>query len=257
MSFIPFGFYKAPAQASSWTPASFTDIKYWWNTGYGLTLGGSALQSWEDEVAGLTLSKHATGTGMTYTATDSALNNKPSISNDGTLAPVLNSNISGGILGGDDFTQIFIGLPDVVGSNVYSIWGGQTTTSAQASELVPYVSSPDGTDTPGFYRYALNGAGRVNMTSVSNTGVLTYHIVAYDASAGSITQYWNSTTANSTTTGYPTEADRAPFRLEIGGYNNASSLGFQGKIVEYIVLDGIPTSQELSDLDTYVSNTYS
>jgi len=241
------------SQAAAWTPADLTDVLYWWYTDAGVTTSGGGVTAWTDQITSRTLSVNV-GTPMTYTAADVQFNNLPSIYNDGTMATLFNGALTGDIANGDDFTQIWIGKPDTIGAASYAIWGGETATAGAASEIAPYVSSPDSADLPGYYRFGYSGNGRTNTIGITSGGSTIYHIVSYDASAGTITQYWNSTTANQTSTGFPTSVDRNPFRFEIGGYSN--SLNYKGYILECIVMKNVPTPTELSDLDNYITSRY-
>ena len=247
--------YAGPdvAPGPSWTPADLTDVLYWWYTDAGVTTSGGGVTAWTDQITSRTLSVQA-GTPMTYTASDPLFNNLPSIYNNGTMATLVNAALTGDIANGDDFTQIWIGRPDTIGSANYAIWGGETVTGGAASELAPYVSSPDGADLPGYYRFSIGGAGRTNTIGITSGGSLIYHIISYDMSAGTIAQYWDSTTANQTSTGLPSSVDRNPFRFEIGGYTNA--IQYKGYLLECIVMKNVPTPTELSDLDTYVTSRY-
>ena len=251
--FTPFAFIKSAAVVSTWTPADLTNVLYWWYTGAGVTTSGTGVTAWEDQITSRTLSVEA-GTPMIYNAADSQFNNLPSIYNSGSNATLSNASLTGDIASGDPFTQIWIGKPNTVGSATYAIWGGETSTGAAASELAPYTSGPDAADVPGYYRFAYDGSGRTNTTAVTSGGSLIYHIVAVDTPNGVISQYWNSTTVNQSSTLSFNSADRVPFRWEIGGYTNA--LKYQGFILECIVMKALPTAQELSDINTYVQNTY-
>ena len=238
-----------------WSPANLTNVLYWWYTGAGISASSNEVQSWTDQISGRVLSKLA-GTGMTYDPIDSQFNNLASVYQDGTMATVSNNTLSD-IGGSDVFTQIWIGKPEVIGSATYSFWGGETSTGLAASEVAPYISSPDSADVPGTYRFGYDGSGRLNTTAVTNDGSLAYHIVAVDTPNGTITQYWNSTTANTVSSLSFSSADRIPFRWEIGGYDNSSGSKFKGYIFESIVMTALPTAQELSDLDAYVTGRYS
>ena len=245
-------FYAGPVPPS-WTPADLTDITYWWNTGYGIVESGGALSTWTDQINGKVLTSYA-GTAMTYTAADANVNNQPSVYQNGTYATIYNSSITPVVIGGtDDYSIIFIGKPETVGSAAYAIWGGNTSTGAAASELAPYISSPDGADVPGYYRFGYTGNGRTNTATTAGTSVV-FHAVSYKNSTQTLTQYYNTTTANTTTTSAGSPIDRDPFLFEIGGYSN--SIRFKGRILEAIVLKSVPTTQELTDLNTYVQNKY-
>lgn len=247
-------FYAGPVPPP-FTPADLTGIQYWWNTGFGINQTGSALVSWTDQISGSVLTSYA-GTAMTYTAADANVNNQPSVYNNSTYASVFNGNITNLVIGGtDDYSIIFIGKPETIGSATYAIWGGNTSTGGASSELAPYISSPDGADVPGFYRFLYPAfAGiRTNTSTTAGTSVV-FHAICYQNSTQTITQYYNTTTPNTTTTGAGSNIDRVPFRFEIGGYTN--SIRYKGRIMEAIILKAVPTTQELTDLNTYVQNKY-
>jgi hypothetical protein len=74
--YTPVGFF-AP-QGTSWTPADATDIRYWWRADLGVTLSGTSVTSWTDQIAGKNLTP-GTGTSPLFVANDATMNNQPAI----------------------------------------------------------------------------------------------------------------------------------------------------------------------------------
>jgi len=251
MIITPFAFYQQ-VTAGGWDPSQLTNALYWWNTGAGVVESGGAIVSWTDQITGRTLTTSPVGSGMTYTATDSAVNNQPSLYNDGTNN-VLQGTFTGDVTNGDVYTMIFIGKPDVVGAASYAIWGGNPSTAGAAAELAPYISSPDGADQPGYYRFGY-GSGRTNITTARNQGELTFHIAAFDTPTGNLYQYYNSTVPVQSSNFGVSAVDRDPFLFAVGGYTSA--LQYQGKIMETIVMKAIPTEDELHLLNAYIQTKY-
>jgi hypothetical protein len=190
---------------------------------------------------------------MTYNASDSQFNNKPSVYQSRTLATVVNASLTAWNTT-DDRTVIFIGQPESAGSGVYNMWGGCTSTGGAASEQVPFVSQPSVANKIGTYLFI---GGPYSTTTDTNYGVLTWQANAYDSSAGSMRQFYNSATSIQTDTSLAINPDKDPLRFEIGGYENTSALNFKGYILEAILIRGLPSDEEWDLFNTYVTNTYS
>jgi hypothetical protein len=254
MIFTPFSFIKTEAAApSGWTPADFANITYWWYSDFGISETSNEVQSWTDAIDGAVLIKEI-GTGMTYNASDSQFNNKPSVYQSRTLATLLNDLLPAWNTT-DDRTIIFVGQPESAGGGVYNMWGGCTSTGGAASEQVPFVSQPAVADKIGTYLFP-DGARSTTINTDYNT--LIWQAAAYDSSAGTLRQYYNSpdhfTPIDSSLAINP---DKDPLRFEIGGYENTSALNFKGYILEAILIKGIPAYDEWVQFNTYVTNTYS
>jgi hypothetical protein len=253
MIFTPFSFIKTEAAApSGWTPADFANVTYWWYSDFGISQTSNEVQSWTDYIAGAVLTK-ATGTGMTYNASDSQFNNKPSVYQSRTLATVINASLTAWNTT-DDRTVIFIGQPEQVSAGSYNMWGGCTSTAGAASEQALYVQSNAVANRIGTYLFP-NGNRSTSTTTIYN--VLTWQAAAYDSSAGSMQQFYNSPTSIQTDSSLTVNPDKNPLRFEMGGYENTSGLNFKGYILEAILIKGIPTADEWDLFNTYVTNTYS
>jgi hypothetical protein len=253
MIFTPFSFIKTEAAApSGWTPADFANITYWWYSDFGISETSNEVQSWTDAIDGAVLTK-ATGTGMTYDASDSQFNNKPSVYQSRTLATVFNASLPAWN-NEDDRTIIFVGQPEQVSAGSYNIWGGCTSTAGAASEQALYVQSNAVADKIGVYLFP-EGNRSTGFTTPYN--VLGWQASAYDSSAASMRQFYNSPTPKQTDTGLTTNPDKNPLRFEIGGYENTSALNFKGYILEAILIKGLPSDEEWDLFNTYVTNTYS
>jgi hypothetical protein len=49
--FAPFSFTKPiPKPIIPWTPASFTDVQYWWRADLGVTTGIGGVSNWVDQI---------------------------------------------------------------------------------------------------------------------------------------------------------------------------------------------------------------
>jgi hypothetical protein len=252
MIFTPFSFIKTEAAApSGWTPADFANITYWWYSDFGISETSNEVQSWTDAIDGAVLTK-ATGTGMTYDASDSQFNNKPSVYQSRTLATVLNASLPAWN-STDDRTIIFVGQPESAGGGVYNMWGGCTSTAGAASEQVPFVSQPSVADKIGTYVFP---GGPLSSLTTTNYGILTWQAAAYDSSTGLMRQFYNSATSIATEA-LGTNPGKNPLRFEIGGYENTSALNFKGYILEAILIKGLPSDEEWDLFNTYVTNTYS
>jgi len=251
--FVHGGFANNAPSSSTWTPADLGGIQEYWYTGAGLAVTSGAAQSWTGQINGTVLTKN-TGTGLTYTAADSDVNNKPTIAQNAArnLATLENNNIT-------DFTptvQRYLGVIGYTGTtsdSAYRMMGMTTTTGGAASEVALFVSAPSNANKSGAYFFG--GGAKTGAATADNQ--LFYSIVDITNASGTTGNlYYNSGTATGVTG--ITVSDIDPFAIEAGGYDNgAGGFNWDGKLMEMFVCNGNITSDDLTNLSTYVTNTYS
>ena len=261
--FVHGGFANnAPASTppAAWTPESLTGIQEWWYSGAGVVETSNQVQSWTGQINNTVLTK-GTGTGMTYTAADAEANNKPTIGQNSSrnLATLINTNIT-------TFTPTverylgFIGISNDSTSEVTRLIGGQTVGyGADGFSLM--VDSFENPSTPGYY-YTVPGEGTGRRTGAGTIvdGDVFWMIISIDSTGllGTVNLNGTQTSIN------PNDAidDVTPMVWEVGGYNNSPGPvngpgNWNGKVIESFFGNGVPTSEDLTNLNTYVTNTYS
>ncbi len=235
----------------SWSPTSITGIQEWWNSSAGILLDGSSVDQWTGQINSTILSTNTIGSGLLYNATDSNVNGKPSLENDGsTYASLKNTTVLSDFTPTQNRSQFYIFRANT-GNSGYSMLGGQTSTAGNASEISAYISAPGSTDKLGAYFFTggsqpstLSTANKTYcfIITYSNTGRADYHIMDEDG-----------TTSTFSKTGLNVN-DLNPFTLEIGGYNN--SFRFNGLITEFGFVNGIMSTSDIADLQQYTLDTY-
>lgn len=271
MPFQNFGFNQnypkvgAAPPPPSWTPADFNNLKYYFTAGAGLTLSGSWANGWTDQVSSVTMTTGSAAAGRTaplYVAS-SAMNGQPALLfNSGSITTNrLQVEISTGISSSNDLTVIGILKPKQNSLGDYQIYGGigVNTVFSANYETAMYVNSPGNNNKFGVYVFA-GGTATDSALSTTYSEVPTWHAVTYNSAAGTIEQYLNSTTAAVTITGKAINPTKSTFKLIAGNYSDGSDVGLTAPpdllLAELIYITGIPTSQEFSDLATYVTTKY-
>jgi hypothetical protein len=251
MIFTPFAFMAPTGAAPAFTPANITGIQEWWNSSAGVLLDGSSVDQWTGQINSTILATNTIGSGLLYNASDSNVNNKPSLANDGsTYASLRNTTVLSDFTPTQNRSQFYIFRANT-GNSGYSMLGGQTSTAGNASEISAYISAPSNNDKLGAYFF--NGGSQPSTLSVanktycfiitySNTGTAEYYIIDEDG-----------TTSTFTKTGLNAN-DINPFTLEIGGYNN--SFLYNGLITEFGFVNGIMSTSDIADLQQYMLDTY-
>jgi len=268
MIFQNFGFNqnypKAVAPVSTWTPADFTNIKYWFTAGAGLTISGSWANGWTDQISSVTMTTGSAAAGRTaplYIASSSEMNNQPVLLfNSGSITTNrLQVEVSTGIASTDDLTVIGIFKPKQNSNGDYQVYGGIGVNTTANYETAMYLNSPGNNNKVGVYVFG-GGVATDSRFATTYSEVPTWHAVTYDSSAGTIEQYLNSTTPGITVTGKAVNPTKSNFKLIAGDYSDGSNIGIVPPrnllLAELIYIKAIPSSQEFSDLATYVTTKY-
>ena len=248
MIFTPFAFMAPSGPAFS--PVDITGIQEWWTTSAGIAETGGQLDSWTGQINSTVLTTITPGSGLLYNATDSNVNNKPSLANDGSTYSSAANNAISSFTPTINRSLFFIHRANT-GNVGYSMVGGQTPTGAFQGEIVPNISSPSNNDKLGVYFFS-GGSKPTNITTLNKTYCF---IVTYN-SAGTADYYIideDSTTNTFNAVGLGANA-LSPFRLEAGGYNNG--LRYNGLITEFGFVNGIMSASDIADLQQYMIDTY-
>lgn len=249
MIITPFAFMAPSGPAFS--PADITGIQEWWESSNGITLAGSNVATWTGQINSTVLTAITAGNGLLYNASDSNVNNKPSLANDGsTYSSLRNTAVLSSFTPTQNRSQFYIFRANT-GNAGYSMIGGQTSTAGNASEISAYISAPGAADTLGSYFFG--GGSKPSSTSTENK---TYCLVITYTNTGAAEYYIIDETGTTSTTSVVGIAcnDLNPFTLEIGGYNNG--LKYNGLVTEFGFVNGIMSASDIADLQQYTLDTY-
>lgn len=259
--FTPFTFLvpEAAAAPAAWTPLDFANLSDYWEPNTGITFSGGDVDSWTG-ANGTTLNYQFTRPGYSGSAT--LFNGEPSVN--------LNKNAASGDTGGlttstfssanSDKTIMLIG---------YLHFG--TETGAGFSNLINF--NPNVTPRMGIFGqdsggndttyacYRSDGPGDV-LTYNGNTYVDgTYQMirVSYNRTTG-VMDYYGGNTISTLTSAIKSQAGSAGSNFtggsfNVGSYQNAFSCP-RMDVVEVLLIDGIPSGTEMSNYQTWLSNTY-
>ncbi len=100
----------------SWSPADFTDVKYWWTADAGVTESGGNVTAWVDQIAGFSL----TGVNNPQLTTSATLNGENVIATSGTSNYLYSSTAPSSQATNADLTMLsVINLIDVKTGGTY------------------------------------------------------------------------------------------------------------------------------------------
>jgi len=241
-----------PVGPPPFTPADIA--KYWWEASTGLTLSGSEVISWTDSVNGYIVSQ-STDANRPIQTTQAALNNQNVIQFDGV-------------------NDYLIGNPMSYASEGYAFSYVIVFNDNDAAQNSIMAQSNDG-----------GGAGRLaigNITSTtnlqawginfSNTGILTigtgvstgshYAAWEYDG-AGNVRSWLDDFTTPAATAGSGTANQNLINNSFLMGAYNGGGIGtinsiwmYSGSIAEVIFKVGTLSTDDLTNLETYITTKY-
>ena len=234
-----------------WAPTDIVGVQEWWESSNGISLAGSNVATWTGQVNSTILTAITPGNGLLYNASDSNVNNKPSLANDGsTYSSLRNTAVLSSFTPTQNRSLFYIFRANT-GNSGYSMIGGQTSTAGNASEISAYISAPGSNDILGSYFFT--GGSK---PTAYNTLNRTYCFIITYSNAGSANYYFVDETGSTFTYLVPSinANDLNPFTLEIGGYNNG--LRFNGLITEFGFVNGIMSAGDIALLQQYTLDTY-
>ena len=244
-------FYAGPNILPTWTPADFTDVKYWWTADAGVTESGGNVTAWADQIAGFTL----TAVNNPQFTTSATLNGANVIATNGTSNYLYSSTSPSSQTAGADLTMLsVVNLIDVKTGGVFMgavyIGPGNRMWIDTLSGNTRLLSED--------YPTAV-----VNLETPATTGAKAIKL-RYDSSAGdgyyAIDTLTESTFATGGTTGTNTWVSGAT--VAIGAtVNNTGGTVFSSRYVQVEVAEQVwvantPTPTEMTDWKTYVNNKY-
>ena len=247
---------KMYAGPNYWFPTDLTNLTHYWKSDSGISLSGTDVTSWTDTIASETLTTWNTTTQPAYNATDASFNNQPTVEFDGVtdgLAKVITS----GYGSTDDLTFIAIHAPAVTADTTYRMVGGD---GVGGMEMLLNSALPGAANTFGMYHFGMGGSTGAVSTGVTYASQnVVVQITSLDQSTGTIYQYVDSSTPSTTTTGKNSTIAKGTWQFMIGGYGNAVStqaLFYPGKIMEFMAVKGVPTTEEIDNLVSYKNRVY-
>ena len=239
--------------AVPWTPASFTDVQYWWTADAGVTESGGVVSAWTDQINSFqydvfvnspTITTNANLNGQNVISVNSAATNQHFYASN-----AIASN------GGGDWTVLQV--MDITGagnSGAFTAYGEVGTSSGR------FQNDTFG----GNYRHFNQGfGGTYTVESPLTTGAKAWK-TRYDTSAGENYYAVNTLTETLGQSGGIVGQDWAPNAvLVIGTLLNSRSnpTVFSGRwvpvdVAEQVWIYGTPTAAEMTEWKTYVNNKY-
>jgi hypothetical protein len=247
-------FYAGPPVLPPWTPADFTDVKYWWTADAGVTESGGNVTAWTDQIQSFVL----TGINNPQLTTSATLNGQNVIQTNGTNNYLYSTTTPSSQPVGADLTMLsVINLIDVKTGGAFMgamyigpgrrIWvdtlSGNIRLSSEKYPTTLFTSS--NLETP-----AITGAKAIKLR--------------YDSSAGdgyyAIDTLIESTFATGGTTGSRDWVSGATIAigatLSSTGGGVFSSRYVQVEVAEQVWIENTPTPTEMNNWKTYVNNKY-
>ena len=255
--FTPIGYFTPQI---TWTPEDMNGITHWWRSDLGVTLAGSTVTSWVDQIAGKTLTQEGSSTAPDFLSSDSTMNNQPAIQfgNGGTTTDALTDNANRiSVLSTDyPFMWAVFSTEDNVRGGYQIPLGQKSTDGGSGQEFLIEFNHPSYANTISTYNFNLEGAfaGNTdgNVTSRPNTGWIALGVDNNDANnPGDI--WVNGTKTNIWATGVNNQVNIA---LSVGNYGPSGNLGYVGRIFEVgFCLEAI-SAESQTNFHTYLNARY-
>ena len=241
----------------AWTPASFTDVKYWWTADAGVSRAGGAVISWVDQIASFDM-QQTVGANQPTLTTSATLNGQNTIKFNGvdeylwtTTSPSFQGITA-------DLTMLsVINLIDVKTGGVFM---GCVIIAPGSRMWVDTLSS----NIRIFNENYPNNIGTgTTLESPATTGAKAIKL-RYDSSAGDGFYAINTLTETSYATGGATGTINweSGATVALGAtINNTGGSVFGGRYVqvevaEQVWVENTPSATEMDDWKTYVNNKY-
>jgi len=238
--------------APTWTPADFTDVKYWWTADSGVNESGGSVTSWEDNINNFAMVT-GSGTGPTLT-TSSTLNGENVISFNGT-SDFLYTTTSPVTTAGNDIT--ILGVYNLVDVKTGGVFLGATYIGGGARLWVDTLNG----DVRGFNeRLALTQAFTIESPATTGAHSLKLRYLA----TGSVGYAYDTLTETNigSNPSFTNQVMDTNSTVAIGAtLNNNGGSVFSSRYVqiemaEQVWVDGSPTTSEMTEWKTYVNNKY-
>lgn len=238
------------AGVPAFTPANFRNLGDWWNTSYGVQLSGTDVDSWVGINGNVFTPVHPEYKSI-YESSDADFNGLPSISINPNGVDV---GYTASVISGNTNKTYLLVVKMLTTSNENSI--GLMNAIADPTMRAGVLSSNGMVwfltdNTPG---------GSNNVTAISaNAGQYVTTMVNYTKSLGTLNWYTSNTSSLPLTPTFisPNRTTSLSFDIfSFGWYIGIGVSAARYKIVEYIVINGTPTDEEITSFNSYVANTY-
>ena len=243
-------------------PLNITGIQEWWNSSEGISLTGNNVDTWTGQVNGTVLTKAAVGEdGLLYNASDSSINNKPTLQNTGEVyAPLINLDVTT-FTPTVDRSMFFIIKPDAEQAGATTI-GGQTVVQGanNASGVLPLTSDPTGGSvfSISFFNQTSSPSFEYTPTTLTVNNEVYCFIITIPSSTTANLNIMDSsgTVYEQSETGLIDVGDMSPLKLSIGGNYGNDPQDYVGLIMEWGWVNGVMSSGDISGLQQYTLDTY-
>ena len=254
--FHPFAFQGTKAL---WTPADFTDIKYWWTADAGVFRSGGAVISWIDQIAGFNMQQPTSGNSP-GTGTSAALNGETTIKFNGTSDYLYTTTSPQSQPVGADLT--ILSVFNLIDTRT----GGALVSGIQLNGSGPRFIIDTLNDSIRIFNqnYPIPGSGPATMeTSPATTGARALKW-RYDSSAGDSYYALDTLTESSLSTGGSTGTNTWSTGVTIAMGATLNSTGgtvfgsryVEMEVAEQIWIETTPSVTEMDEWKTYVNNKY-
>ena len=254
MIITPFAFMASQA-AGVWSPADFTDVKYWWTADAGVTESGGNVTAWADQIAGFSL----TGANNPTLTTSATLNGENVIATNGTTSYLYSAGLISSQAVNADLT--ILSVINLINTRTGGVFMGAVAIGAGRRWWVDTFS--------GLRMFNEGYPQTGNVTTLESPAVTGAKALKlrYDSSAGDGFYAIDTLTETSFATGGTTGTNdwggvsKNP-SISIGATmddNGGAVFGgryVQVEVAEQVWIENTPTTQEMNDWKTYVNNKY-
>jgi hypothetical protein len=252
--FTPFAYQGTKAAPTGWTPASFTNVQYWFTADAGVTSSGGNVTTWTDQINSFAL----TAVNNPQLTTSATLNGENVIQFDGTSNYVYSAGTLASLASGD-FTIL----------SVYNLVGvGSNGTIMGVNHFVGASAGRSWIDTVGsntrMYSQGFPTAGGTPTTIESGivTGAHSMKI-RYDSSAGDGFYAYDTLTETTWSSGGSTGTDwvsGGTIAMGASVTNTGGSVFLSRyvpvEVAEEVFVYDSPSGVEMTEWKNYVNNKY-
>lgn len=248
MIVYPFSFIKQPT--SGWSPANLSNLWDWWTASDGVNTSGSDVTSWDGYNGNILLPLAGYAS---YISNDANYNNEPSV----LFNPNFNQFDSGYVLAANtnNTSKCII----LVGKLILKVTSNANAIYALGSTSFPRFAMFNSPPSTQIDYYDASGGYNTSTTSYFSDGDYIFIRMNYDRTTGVINYYESSANTFNNIVGTYTVASGQNYTsgyYNVLGYGNQYGATPKMSVVELLYLDGIPSSTELTELSTYITNKY-
>ena len=260
MAFIPFGFYKAPAGASSWTPADLPNLYDYWEADSGVT-GTTNVSAWAGKENGVSLTYGGNSQGPAVISAASGFNNQDILRFDRANSETLYKGLDAGSTIGTS-TQVNFSMyadPEALASGTFRFFMG-LSRRLNPPTIPEFIM---GSNSSAFkaYKYAGSGNFASNTTTLAESSTpkqLMTMVLDYINDQGRV--YFGTSQDANTPISIDPSAVSDGQRFTLFSYNpqrNAPELPGSGDLGGVAIWTGdTDFSTNLTNLETYFQNKY-